>query len=76
MNTKNQKGFNSKRKSISRFVLIWQDGSFSLGEDFSIAKSYCKRKKLILGLLKLRNRNNRRESKSSIQRLLQEILAE
>lgn len=58
MNTKNQKGSNSKRKNISRFALIWQDGSFSFGEDFSIAKSYCKRKKLILGLLKLHNRNN------------------
>ena len=48
---------NSRRKSATnQFVLIWHRGGYLSGSDWSIARKYCKSKRLILGLVKLEGR--------------------
>ena len=40
-----------------KYALIWKDGKYSVGDESTIAKAYCKTKRLILGLLKLNGHN-------------------
>ena len=40
-------------RHTQNYAIIWRDGKYSVGEDHVIAKSYCKRKRLTLGLLRL-----------------------
>ena len=40
-----------------KYALIWKDGKYSVGDESTIAREYCKTKRLILGLLKLNGHN-------------------
>ena len=40
-----------------KYALIWKNGKYSVGDESSIARAYCKTKRLILGLLKLNGHN-------------------
>ena len=40
-----------------KYALIWNNGKYSVGDESSIARAYCKTKRLILGLLKLNGHN-------------------
>lgn len=47
-----------KKKNVSKkFALIWKNGGYIVGEDFIVARKYCKVKHLILGLVKLEKHN-------------------
>lgn len=39
------------------YALIWKNGKYSVGSAETIAKAYCKTKRLILGLLRLNGSN-------------------
>lgn len=39
------------------YALVWKNGKYSLGSAETIAKEYCKTKKLIFGLLRLNGSN-------------------
>lgn len=40
-----------------KYALIWNNGKYSVGDASTIAKAYCKTKRLILGLLRLKGSN-------------------
>ena len=40
-----------------KYALIWKNVKYSVGDESSIARAYCKTKRLILGLLKLNGHN-------------------
>ena len=47
-----------KKRNVSKqFALVWKNGGYIVGEDFIVARRYCKAKRLILGLMKLERKN-------------------
>ena len=47
-----------KKRNVSKqFALVWKNGDYIVGEDFIVARRYCKAKRLILGLMKLERKN-------------------
>lgn len=47
-----------KKKNVSKkFALVWKSGGYIVGEDFIVARKYCKTKHLILGLMILEKHN-------------------
>ena len=48
---------NSRRKAKEpQYVLMWHKGGYICGTDWSIARKYCKVKRLIMGLVKIEGR--------------------
>ena len=48
---------NSRRKTNeAQYVLMWHKGGYISGTDWSIARKYCKVKRLIMGLVKIEGR--------------------
>ena len=48
---------NSRRKTKeAQYVLMWHKGGYISGTDWSIARKYCKVKRLILGIVKIEGR--------------------
>lgn len=41
----------------NKFALLWNNGSYIVGEDWAIARKYFRKKNLALGLLKLNGHN-------------------
>ncbi len=51
------RNINSLRKTKEpHYVLIWHKGGYICGTDWSIARKYCKVKRLILGIVKIEGR--------------------
>ena len=40
-------------RNEQKYAIIWKNGRYSVGSEETIAKAYCKTKRLILGLLRL-----------------------
>ena len=46
-----------KKSANNHFMLVWHKGGYISGSEWSIARKYCKAKRLILGLVKIEGRN-------------------
>ena len=47
-----------KKSANNHFMLVWHKGGYISGSEWSIARKYCKAKRLILGLVKIEGVTN------------------